>query len=236
MASSNIFAQGFDWQNNARLPMTFPDWYLGIVVQGNLSDHHGEVAFIEANTLCCPYDGGTGAKILFGVSAEKWTNGNFAGNVSLAFSYENIEFSAKESIPVEPGKFWDTEFVSAIAISTINLDMGIKYRLMETKFSLGFGIDASLLIGNNQKHKEVSLSPDYPFADGSFEFIITDGKLPDLNIFQIVPTANLSYDIDMGYPNYATISTGVNYPLFELADNWRREYLTVSFIYYFGMF
>ncbi len=228
-------AQGFEWHGTGRLPEKFPIFFAGVNSNVEFSLHEGEFDFIEANTVCCPYSNANGLGFNAQLSADYWYSNDITLTVAIGYRLAPVIFSSETSIPIAPGEEWLTEFSSDIGLHYLFVDFGFKYNLI-SQFYIGLSLNPSILIFNSQEHKEKSLNPDIPFANGEYETEIP-GSIPELNSISLGILFSVGYNIVISRGLY--ISPQINYgmPLTAIAkdSDWMRDSFSFGITFYHGI-
>jgi len=222
--SSEAYSQGFDWQVSTRHPYEITDLYIGVSSSFSYGAHTGDFPFLERDIVCCNYETGTGTGVQFGLASEYWYQNDLAFSVGLLYSNINSIYSTETTVlkkinPDLPAFNWITGYESDITLEYISIDMAVKKRIYN-KLNLKAGVDLNFNIGSEELHKNVVIEPaNIPFADGSFEKELTNGRVGDISTFLLGVSLGLSYDINLGVERYGEISLLTNYTVNSYINN-----------------
>ncbi len=234
-----VFAQGFDWQYSARLPSSSPSFFIGLTGEYNHLIHSGNLDFTEAQNSCATYTKGTGEGYSEGIRGEYWITGllAFYGEILYVNSPGNFTVQA-EPLP-RIGQLLQTEYDFSTTMTYFLIEPGIKYRLFDSHFHAGAGLQIGFLMNDNSIHKERIIGPDNapPFPSGSYERIISDGKISSLNTFFIEPRIQFGYDLTYGIGKYATPTISIGIPVFDLtkSSGWKRWAFSAGLTIFLGI-
>jgi hypothetical protein len=239
--AKEALAQGFDWQYSSRLPSASPTFFIGLTGEYNHLIHSGSLDFTEAQNHCATYTKGIGEGYSAGIRGEYWLTGLLAvyGEVLYVNSPGNFTVQA-EPLP-RIGQELLTEYNFNTVMNYFIIEPGIKYRLFDSHFHAGLGVQIGFLMNDNSEHKERIIgptnAPKFPTNPPSYERIIYDGKISSLNTLFIEPRIQFGYDITYGTGKYATPKISLGIPVFDLtkSSTWKRWALSVGITIYLGI-
>ena len=218
----NIYSQGFDWQYSARLPFETPTKFWGFDVAGTYIYNTGDFGFLSNNIPCCTFEDGAGIGFQAGIKYEQWLEGNYSIFSTLAFNY----IPSKFLIESEPHPYRDyediiTEYEYTSSTSYILFELGGKYRILETHFFVGAGINVSYLI--TEKHdfiERIISEKDFFFNEIKYP----NASLAELNKLYFYPRLIAGYDLNLGKGKYSSIFISAAPPVHSVISekNWNR--------------
>lgn len=225
LSASGLLSQGFDWQLSSRKPFDITNKYIGVTGSIAYGSHSGDFPFLENDVVCCNYESGSGTGVQIGLAGEYWYQNNIAFSSALLYTRIASKFSTETSVikktnPDLPGFNWVTAYESDISLDYITLDLAVKQRIYD-KLNLKAGIDFNYNIGSSELHKNIVVEPaNIPFSDGTFEKVLTNGRIGDLSKMVLGVSLGLSYDINLGIEKYGEISILSNYSVNSYISNY----------------
>lgn len=233
--STNIFSQGFDWQISSRSPYEITDIYIGAAASIGYGSHTGNFPFLERDIVCCNYESGTGTGVQFGLASEYWYQNDLAFSVGLLYTKISSQFSAETTVKKRPNpnlpEFnWITAYESDISLDYVTFDLAVKKRIYD-KINLKAGVDLNFNLSSSELHKNVVVEPaNIPFSDGTFEKVLSNGRIGNINPFLLGVNLGLSYDINLGVERYGEIAVLSNYTINSyIANNpWHNLQVKLS--------
>lgn len=229
--SASLYSQGFDWQYSYREPAQGPDLFAGIVADFAYYDHSGEFFLFEDQTVCCPYKGGTGNGFRLGLKAEYWWQGDIAFNVSVSYVKAGGEFTTRQEYPRINNIIQVVEFAYNSDLRYFDFEIASKKRLFDSHFFAEAAFGFLFKISDNSTHLERVISPaELPFTDGSTEREFPYREISGLRGFNVIPAINIGYDLNLGSNLYASISTGLKFPVMSQTskNSWLRWQTGIS--------
>jgi len=226
---TNLHAQGFDWQYNARFPSTSPIRFIGAEIASGYTMHNGSLPYLakDLGFTCCTYENGTGIPLALGITGDYWVAGDWALTGSLGYRAHNASFSAKsDPLPLADGRIFQTEYVYASTLHYAAASVGARYRLLGTHVTIGGGVRGMVLLGTSATHTERILSPDDRYFNGnppSKEIVHDTRGLPDAQRLMVVPYVQLGYDISISRGVYLSPTLTLGLPLMSVSSDatWR---------------
>jgi hypothetical protein len=230
----NILSQGFDWQWSARLPIENPHNYYGISANYGLDYFVGHISFVENKVYCQNFGNGNGNDISFGVNLEHWTEYNhYAFFSALQYKNYSVISSSVDLIPLNEEVIGKYKTILDYNFNQIDLLVGIKYRILETHFSIGAGLSLGYIVSNGYTATEEILGPTEvpPFSTNppSYTREITSGELKQLNNFVIKPFFRLGYDLELGRGTYIEPHLCILFPLWSMISGDKVNHYSASF-------
>jgi|GEM_PF-606543 len=228
------FSQGFNWQYSSRLPSKYPYLFVGVIAETNYLIHYGYIDLTEGYSKCCTFENGNGIGNGFGLASEYW-KGIWAIYSSFTFSTYPGNFTANGislKRKLNDGNLYDVKYQNQFksTMSYVFLEIGAKYRILQSHLHFGGGIKLGILTNNKAVHTESIVSPaEERYADGTQTQTISDGKISDLKSYVITPRIKLGYDLTFGKGLYATPSISLGLPILNIAKN--AQWQTWSFTF-----
>ncbi len=231
-------AQGFDWQYSSRLPAEQPDIFVGIGVSYGLDEHYGSFSFFE-DYFCGKYENGNGNGIAIDLNIEKWIGENTAIFIEAGWRKLTADFISRQVYEMidEP---LITEYAYNSSISVVRINPGIRYRLFDSKLSVGAILGIEYFISESSDFSEKVISPDWYHFDTdppSQERVLTAGRLKGFSSIIVNPALQLAYGLNLGRGKYATPYFRAEFPInsFISGEDWRRYSLTFGISVKFGL-
>ena len=238
-----ILSQGFDWQYSARLPFSTPVFFIGPSASLNYNQNSGDIILNEGEYQdCCSFKNGNGFGYNLGFKSEYWITGLSAIFSQLSYFQNNADFKARGRIyPLNDSTNLITENDFSSQISYLNLSIGYKYRLDDTHFNLGAGLNFNLLLSQNSQHFEKIIAPsDFYFNTNPPSQIrqLTQFKTSELSNILIYPSIHIGYDLNLGLGIYSNIQLIIGIPLNHITknDDWSKWNFDVNISILKGLF
>lgn len=231
--STNLFSQGFDWQVSTRSPYNITDLYIGATASIGYGYHSGDFPFLEKDIVCCNYESGTGTGVQFGLAGEFWYKNDLAFSVGLLYTRVSSQFSTETTVkkkinPDLPEFNWITAYESDINLDYISLDFAVKKRIYD-KLNIKAGVDLNFNFSSSETHKNLVIEPaNIPFSDGTFEKVLSNGRIGDINTILLGLSLGLSYDVNLGVERYGEIAILSNYTVNSYIANNSWDNLQVK--------
>jgi len=230
------YSQGFDWYYSNRLPFSTPNLFIGGNIEGQLISYNADLPikrYFNTNELeCCRYNDGKGSGLKFGVNVEYWYETFQSINVSLNFQSLPLNFKKLAApIPLSNGDNLITEYDYQSNLSLINLDIGWKYKIVESHFFINPSVDINYFLDRSKGlHTERIISPDYEtFSDGSLIKNLDDVILPKINSLNYNFNLKAGYDYSPAIGIYLSPYLGYTFSLSnyldEVSKNGRNQSL-----------
>ncbi|MCX6146182.1 MAG: hypothetical protein NTW25_02895 [Candidatus Kapabacteria bacterium] len=229
MNISIMFSQNSGWQNSSRMPFETPKLFFGGGLEYSSYLHKGDFRFIEKNTPCCGYGNGSGSGFALGLKAL------YSG---VSYKNQNAVFKSQTSYPKSPLINIVTEFQYTGELNYLTLETGIRKSILFENLSISGLLSLDILLNNNSNHIERIISPsNVPFNDGSYERIISNGKIADLKKYILAPKISMNYDIDLGNVSFLTMNTYIAVPIQNTLNNeeWKALGFGFGLVFYKGM-
>ena len=223
------------------MPFDSPSMFIGLTGEFNHLIHNGSLDFVEDTCHCGAYKSGLGEGYTAGIEGEYWFDGLTAITFSALYNYSPGNFTVQQKVERENGRYLLSEFKFESKISYLLLEPGIKYRLFDSHFHIGGGIQFGILLSNSSVHKEKKLGdeyePPFPTNPPSYERILATGKISELNNIFLQPKIRLGYDLTYGLGMYATPNISVGIPILNLtkSSEWRRWSFSAGLTVYWGI-
>lgn len=238
--SSNLSAQGFDWQYSSRLPSKSPVFFAGVFGQYSSSTHFGNIDFFEKKALCLTFKDGNSSGYKIGLYTEYWYKGNLAFNSALNYNSSPAVFKAKTKYPrPEYEVVYENEFNACI--DYISLNIGSKYRLGNSHIWVGAQLNFDFLLNSEYKQYERIVSPKeeppFPTDPPSYKRTITNGYVAPPNKFAFYPSIKLGYDAEIMRGAYASPYFGIDVPMSDLISKgqWQKYSFSIGINILFGL-
>jgi hypothetical protein len=220
-AGNLIYAQGFNWQWSARLPFEISRNYWGISAKFGLQYAVGNISFLENKIQCVDYVDGNGNDISLGATFEHWEKYNrFAYRAGLQYKNNSISSYSIDYVPLNSAITAEYRNELAINFSEINLNIGAKYRILNTHFNIGTDIIASYIFEKTFNVTEEILGPPEvpPFTTNppSYKRDILNGEIASMHYFQIKPAISIGYDMQLGRGTYFEPNISFTIPTFSM--------------------
>jgi hypothetical protein len=248
-AALNLSAQGFNWQYSPRLPFDYPFVFAGLSGGADYFIHKGQLDLKEGKGDCCSFRTGTGIGTSFGLAGEFWYTGLIAFSAKLGVTFNNGTFLADgQATPfTEQGTSQrilgrDTVLFQNKLVSNIgylNLELGAKWRLMESHFHVGAAVEIGYLISNTFTQTESVVSPSwwvYP-ALNTQQRTVASWTMTNVSKISFSPRIRFGYDLTFGLGMYATPMVTFGFPLQNIADtgSWQTWYFNIGITLYRGL-
>lgn len=123
------------------------------------------------------------------------------------------------------------EFAYNSDLRYIDFEFAGKKRLFNSHFYSEVVFGFLFKLSDNSTHIERIISPpELPFTDGSTEREFPYREISGLRSFNFVPAINIGYDVNLGSNLYASISTGIKFPIMSQTsnNNWLRWQTGIS--------
>jgi hypothetical protein len=228
-------SQGFNWQYSSRLPMDYPEFFIGLSVGASYFNNSGQIRLDEGEVLdCCSFSSGNGWGSNFGLSAEYWHLSDLALFAALRYSIDKHTFT-KQRI----GEFRVTDtlhYENSLSSSTnyLMIEFGGKKNIPDSHFHYGISILASILINNNNEIREKIIKPVYfPWS----ERVVSRGRISNLTSIYLQPKLRFGYDLDLGLSTYSTISINIGIPIFDMTEQaeWKSWQIGAEVVIWRGL-
>jgi len=228
-------AQGFNWQYSSRLPMDYPEFFIGINAGLTYFDNSGNIRLDEAEVLdCCKFSSGMGIGTSFGLSAEYWHLPDLSFFVNLKYSIDKHTFTKNRmgEIRVTDTLYYENELISST--NFLILEIGAKRNIEDSHFHYGLSIFTSILINNSNEITEKVIKPVYfPWS----ERVVSRGRISDLTSIYLQPKLRFGYDLDLGLSSYSTIAISIGMPIFDMTEQaeWRSWQIGAEIVVWRGL-
>ena len=204
---SNLLSQGFDWQWSARFPVKNPQDYYGLNINYGLDYLVGHISMLEDRVDCPDFVGANGSHFGIGLNYTHWEKNNrYAIYGLLQYNAFSVSAYSIDKVPLTDDVIARYKISLDYNFNQIELLVGVNYRILETHFSIGAGINIGGLFNGSFSVNEEILGPADvpPFQTNppSYSREIVAGELKSLNIFQIRPHIKLSYNLQLGRGTY----------------------------------
>ncbi len=229
-------SQGFNWQYSSRLPMKYPEFFIGINAGVSFINNNGNIRLDEGEVFdCCKFSSGSGWGNSYGLAAEYWYFPDMALFAHLNYTMDGHTFTKQRmgEIRVTDTLFYENELKSSI--DYLNLEIGAKKDFPASHFHYGLSMMLGITLSNSNKITEKVLKPVYfPWS----ERIVSQGRISDLTKFYFLPKVRLGYDIDLGLSTYSTISLTAGIPVINITDNaeWKSWQFGLEIVINRGIF
>jgi hypothetical protein len=124
----------------------------------------------------------------------------------LQYEFNSLETSVIDFVPHSPDIIGEYQTSLSMNYSKINLQAGIKYRILESHFNIGADILLAYIIENNFLVTEKILGPPElpPFntIPPSYKREIIAGEMRTINKFKIQPSFSIGYDMQLARGTY----------------------------------
>jgi hypothetical protein len=225
------YAQGFDWQFSPRLPFKMPVLFLGAAARYDALQHFGDVNYIEGVNQCAVFSSGKGNGFTVGGYSEYWHTGYLAITGGLLYSSVPAVFLADgDALPLASGEVFKTEYEFSAELHYVTLEAAAKYRLFDSHFFSGGGIQFGTRISQSTAQKERVVSPaEGHFNDNSQERIF-DADITGFSRFTFAPQVFIGYDLPVGLGYYLSPTLRAGASLNSLSDDasWRNLNFSVG--------
>ena len=234
-SSLTAYSQGMNWQFSSRMPSSSPVFFIGATAEFNYYSHTADFVIYEDiyNASTMPFTNGLGRGFSAGIHGEYWYDAQYAYSCDITYYSIPGKFSSDvEQLPVVQGGTMDYRVESETTLSYLNIEPGIKYRLFESNFHVGFNMQFKFFMDSTQKQTEKALN--YENESRGME----DARLPEIRSLLIMPKIRAGYDFSIGLGRYATIYTGIGIPLMNITKEqvWRDWTFSAGIAFNFGLF
>ncbi len=231
LCAGKLYSQGFDWQYSYREPAQGPNLFAGVIADFAYYQHQGEFILFENETVCCPYEGGSGNGFKLGLQAEYWWKGDIAFNTSISYIKAGGKFTSLQEYPRINNIIQVVEFAYNSDLRYLDFEFAGKKRLFESHLFAELALGFLFKLSDNSTHIERVISPaELPFSDGSTEREFPYREISGLRGFNLIPGINIGYDVNLGHNLYASLSTGIQFPIMSQSsnNNWLRWQTGIS--------
>ncbi len=226
-----MMGQGFDWQYSARLPYNIPKLYGGAGGQLNYFFHNVNLRlFSDIIPECCSFDNGIGRGYSLFIQVEYWESGNMSIYGKILYNDIKSNFKIQQKFPyydtlTNSEKYYRYETEAETRIGELMVNGGVRYRILETHFYIGAGINIGVNIWNSISAVERVLDTDenwFPNEPDPHQRTYPGSRISELNLIILTPELRVGYDLNLGKNFYATIATVLGFNMISMTrdDNW----------------
>jgi len=235
--SSPAFAQGFDWEWQARAPRTMPTTFAGLEVSSGYMSHSTDVTYTENFIPCCEIESGTGIPLRISLIAENWIQAKTAVHAGLGIQMSGGSFTAPgDTLPRADGNVNEqpliTEYSYEASLTYATLEAGIRQRLFDSYLSIGLTVRGQILLSAGERLVEIAVSPDdYYFTSNppSKEFEHSSKTVTAFSSFVLEPALSIQYDIALGMGTYIAPSFTLSVPVTSVSSDATWRYVWAGF-------
>ncbi len=240
--SSELPAQGFNWQYSAREPTGYPTLFVGVAGSRGLFENFAELEYRQTtaaidNCLCGVFRRGNGNMWNLGIHAEQWLeSGDVAIYAGLRYEQSSSAMSYQESVERRlPGRNpyqLITEWTLQSDITHLLLDGGVKVKLYPTHVYLSAGLQAGTVLAGVSVQEERTVSPDFDPYRGTR---LTE-PFPRLSPVVLGGKIAAGIDIALAKGLYVSPAIYVSAPALSVAQNatWRWVQYGIQVVVVYG--
>lgn len=218
LLSSPSYSQGFDWVYSSRLPFELPNTYYGLNLEYGVLSEYLDITLSEVTGNkeynCCRFNEGTGKRVRIGGLVEYWYNSSVSLNLSIGYQSSWSRFlHPSEPLPLRSGGKFQTEYSFKNRNSSVNLEVGARYKILESHFFVAPSFLSAYSLNNviTEVKEEIILPEDEVFSDGLSYRFLPKGNLPEKKNLSCFLNLKVGYD----YPlqNGIYLSSYLSYSL-----------------------
>lgn len=233
VASSSSYGQGYTWEWSPRNPVTMPTTFVGLEIAGGYSQHSGKLPYFEDEIECCSFETGNGTPFRVAIMAEHWVLPKLAISGGLGVTFQGSNFTSDHvSLVLEDRRVLTTEYRLEVSQTQFVIQVGARQRLFETFLSVGLDVRGLVNMGGTVSGSHHVLGPDdYTFGTNPPSKVVSIGEgiiVEDFTAFNLEPSLNLQYDIQLATGIVLSPSFYLAMPLFDVGTNVSWSYVTMG--------